>query len=158
MEVAGILAAIYRDKRPDAMFVDKIGIGAGIFDRLLEQNIPVIGVNSATSAENKELYGNKRAEMWWRMADWLEDQPCRLPEDMALASDLSAPTFRFDSSGRRLVEKKDDMRKRGIRSPDCADALALTFAEYVAPVSDTSAYRSSARSRHGAGAATSAGY
>ncbi|MNL29532.1 hypothetical protein D3C87_1512160 [compost metagenome] len=133
MGVAGKLAEIWRDKRPDAIFLDKIGIGAGIHDRLLELNIPVIGVNSASRARDHELFENRRAEMWWSMLDWFEDEPCRIPRSaQALASDLSAPEPRLHSSGRRLLEKKADMKKRGMRSPDGGDALALTFYEPVA--------------------------
>lgn len=133
MEVAGLLADMYREMRPDGLLVDKIGIGAGIVDRLRELNIPVIGVNSAESAHDKERYGNKRAEMWYTMKEWLEDQPNRLPDDEALKSDLSAPQGgKYTSNGARLLESKKDMKKRGVRSPDGGDALALTFAEPIA--------------------------
>lgn len=132
MQVAGIMANYWKEFSPDAMFIDKIGIGSGIHDRLLELNIPCIGVNSATRAEENDLYANKRAEMWWRMKKWLEDGPNRLPNDTALIADFSAPSYKYASNGTRLVESKDDMRKRGVRSPDGADALALTFAENVA--------------------------
>jgi hypothetical protein len=133
MEVAGLLADTWRRLQPDALMVDKIGIGSGIVDRLKELNIPVIGVNSATRAADPERYYNKRAEMWYRMKEWLEDQPCRLPNDNALIADLSAPSYKYSSNGSRLIESKDDMRKRQVRSPDGADALAMTFAEPVVP-------------------------
>lgn len=153
MEVAGTLAALWRDRQPDALFVDKIGIGSGIVDRLKELNIPVIGVNSAERAMRNDVYANLRAEMWWTMKEWLEDQPCRLPNSSALMSDLSAPGYKHNSNGLKLVESKDDMRTRGIRSPDLADALALTFARPVVP--RASAGESGSR---GHSAATSAGY
>jgi hypothetical protein len=133
MEVAGMLADYWREHQPDALFVDKIGIGSGIVDRLKELNIPVIGVNSAERAADPERYGNKRAEMWYRMRDWLQDTPCRLPHNMALIADLSAPSYKYTSNGSRLIESKDDMRKRQVRSPDGADAVAMTFAEPVVP-------------------------
>ena len=132
MEVAGLLAAYWKEFEPDAMFIDKIGIGSGIHDRLLELNIPAIGVNSASTKGVSELYANKRAEMWYRMKEWLEDQPCRLPNDVALIADISAPGYRYASNGSRLIESKDNMKARGIRSPDGGDAIALTFAENVA--------------------------
>jgi len=133
MEVAGILVQYYKDLRPDAVFIDKIGIGSGILDRLKELNVPAIGVNSASRAEDHERYANKRAEIWYRMKAWLEDGPNRLPNDAALIADLSAPGYKTSSNGGRLVESKDDMKKRQIRSPDGADALAMTFAENVLP-------------------------
>lgn len=133
MGVVGRLAKIWKEQRPDAIFLDKSGLGAGIYDRLLELNVPVIGVNNASRARDFELFENRRAEMWWTMLEWFEDEPCRIPaKAMALASDLSAPEPRLHSSGRRLLEKKEDMRKRGMRSPDGGDALALTFYEPVA--------------------------
>lgn len=152
MEVAGFLAEYHRDFQPDAIFVDKIGIGSGIVSRLEELNIPVIGVISGARAQENEVYFNKRAEMWWRMKAWFDDRPCRIPRDMALASDLSAPSIDRNSDGRKMVEKKESMAKRGIRSPDGADALAMTFAEHVNP-----GIRLGAGSRR-TEAATSAGY
>jgi hypothetical protein len=133
MEVAGMLATYWREHQPDALFVDKIGIGSGIVDRLKELHVPVIGVNSAERAADPERYANKRAEMWHRMKEWLEDRPNRLPNDQALIADLSAPGYKYKSNGSRLVESKDDMKKRQVRSPDGADAVAMTFAEPVVP-------------------------
>lgn len=134
MEVAGMLVERFNKYRPDAIFIDRIGIGAGILDRLKELNIPgVIGVNSATEPQDKTLYANKRAEMWYRMKAWVEDFPVRMPNNLALASDLSGPQPKTNSHGLRLVESKKEMKKRQIRSPDLADALAMTFAELVQP-------------------------
>lgn len=133
METAGMLAEYWRTYQPDALFVDKIGIGSGIVDRLKELNVPVIGINSATRPADPERFYNRRAEMWYRMKEWIEDSPNRLPNDAALIADLSAPSYKYHSNGSRLIESKDDMRKRQVRSPDGADALALTFAEPVVP-------------------------
>jgi hypothetical protein len=157
MEVAGMLAALWKDMQPDALLVDKIGIGSGIVDRLKELQVPVIGVNSASRAENPERYANKRAEMWYRMKEWIEDQPNRLPNDAALIADLSAPSYKYSSNGSRLIEAKEDMKKRGVRSPDGADAVALTFAENVVPraMQDHAGH---AHSSAPAAAPTSAGY
>lgn len=137
METAGRVAKIISEYKPAAVFVDKIGIGAGIYDRLRELGYGcVIGVLSGAAAQENKIYANKRAEIWGRMRSWMEDSPCRLPNDLELAADLTAPGYRFESSGRVLIEKKEDMRKRGVRSPDLADALAMTFAEYVSADQD----------------------
>jgi hypothetical protein len=155
MEVAGEVAKIIRDRNPDAVFVDKIGIGAGVYDRLKELGHGcVFGVLSGAAAHENKIYANKRAEIWGRMKAWLEEQPCRIQHDDELAADLSAPGYRFDSSGRILIEKKEDMRKRGIRSPDIADALAMTFAEFIS-VKQDGEYRGGSEGHQ---AATSAGY
>ena len=132
MEVAARLSRYWDEFKPDALFVDRIGIGAGIVSRLRELNVPVIGVNSGERAQEPDLYYNQRAEMWYRMQAWFNDTPVRIPNDLALASDLSGPAVKYNSMRNlRMVEKKEDMKKRGIRSPDIADALALTFSAIV---------------------------
>ena len=138
MQVAGILAGYWltgdsKGNLPDALFVDKGGIGYGIVSRLKELGIPVQGVLFGSKAQDDEQYTNKRAEIWWRMREWLKDLPCRLPKDSALAADLSAPQKKTSSNGRKLLESKEEMAKRGVRSPDLGDALALTFSEPVSP-------------------------
>jgi len=131
MQIAGKLAEYAKEMQPAMIFVDKGGLGAGVFDRLKELNVPVIGVNSATRANDSEIYENKRAEMWWTMKEWLDDQPCRIPNNAALISDLTAPQPTVSSNGRKLLEKKEKMKARGVRSSDGADALGLTFAEPI---------------------------
>jgi len=131
MQIAGKLAEYHREQNPAMIFVDKGGLGAGVFDRLRELGVPVIGVNSASRANDSERYENKRAEMWWLMAEWFADQPCRIPNDAALISDLTAPQPKVSSNGRKLLEKKEDMAKRQVRSCDGGDAIALTFSEPV---------------------------
>ncbi|MET3134964.1 hypothetical protein AAKU55_005267 [Oxalobacteraceae bacterium GrIS 1.11] len=155
MEVAGILASYWKEFQPDGMLIDKIGIGSGIVDRLKELNIPCIGVNSASKAEDSETYANKRAEMWYRMKQWIEDAPCRLPNNAAMTADMSAPKYKTSSNGRKLIESKEEMAKRQIRSPDIADAIALTFAENIAPKSAQGIDRGGAREHR---APTNAGY
>ena len=153
MQIAGKLAEYNRDMQPDMIFVDKGGLGAGVFDRLTELGINVMGVNNATRANDAERYDNKRAEMWWTMKEWFDDQPCRIPNNSALISDLTSPQPKVSSNGRKLLEKKDDMKRRGVRSPDFGDALSLTFAEPVShKVEPFSPYRKPKA------AATSAGY
>lgn len=157
MEMAGRLARYWDEFRPDALFVDRIGIGAGIVSRLKELNVPVIGVHSGEKASEPDLYYNQRAEMWYRMQEWFNDTPCRIPNDLALASDLSGPAVKYNSMRNlRMVEKKEDMKKRGIRSPDLADALAMTFASIVIKRDDHEALTSGGSSGHRP--ATSAGY
>ena len=155
MQIAGRLAEIWNTFQPDAIIVDKGGLGAGIVDRLTEMNVPVIGINNAERARNNEVYENRRAEMWWLMQAWFADAPCRIPNDAALIADICAPQPDVHSSGRKLLESKKNMAKRGIRSPDGGDALALTFAEPVAKrVDELNAYRTGP----GYKAPTTAGY
>jgi hypothetical protein len=131
MQVAGKLADYCREFHPDAMFVDKGGIGTGIVDRLQELNVPVVGVMFGQAASDSEIYANKKAEMWWRMKDWFEEQPVRIVNNPAFIADICAPQPETSSNGRKLLEPKEKLEKRGIRSPDGGDSLALTFAEFV---------------------------
>lgn len=156
MQVAGKLAEYWNEHKPDALFVDKGGMGAGIVDRLLELNIPVIGINNAETARDPTTYDNRRAEMWWLMKKWFEDAPVRIPNNAALVGDICAPQPTESSNGRKLLEKKKDMAKRGIRSPDGGDALALTFAEPVAIRVGSAASAQSGRGDYEA--PTTAGY
>ncbi|RMH45468.1 MAG: hypothetical protein D6694_04680 [Gammaproteobacteria bacterium] len=134
MEVVGRVVRIIRQERPDRVFVDVVGIGAGVVDRLREMNYGDIvrPVNGGERALDSDRYANRRTEMWCLMKKWLEDQPARIPDNDALHADLCGPQYSFDSKGRIVLERKEDMQRRGIRSPDGADALAATFYEPVA--------------------------
>jgi len=129
MEVAGIAAHLIEQREPDAVFVDAVGIGSGVYARLVEllPRVMIHRVMSGESATEDDRYANKRAELWGRLRDWLEDGAA-LPDEDALHSQLTAVQWGFDSSGRIRLEKKEQMKKRGVKSPDLADALALTFA------------------------------
>lgn len=154
MQLAGLLSEYCDELNPDMIFIDKGGIGAGIYDRLVELNRPVMGIMFGQSARDEKLYLNKRAEMWWTMKEWLEDAPCRLPPDASLQSDLTAPQPVWRSDSKKQLESKKDMAKRQVRSPDGGDALALTFAERVTPRDQLLGSRSGGQQ----GAASRAGY
>ncbi len=130
MEVVGLCLKYINDFALDKLFIDMVGLGAGIFDRLKELGYQdkIIAVNAATSPLDKSRYSNKRAEMWDCLKKWLENPPIKIPDLDSLHSDLSAPYYSYDSLGRLQIEKKESLRKRGICSPDEADALCLTFA------------------------------
>lgn len=133
MEVAGIVARLIKSDNPARVFVDVGGLGAGVVDRLKELGYEQVeGVNAGEKALEDDKYTNRRAEMWGTMRDWLKETPCRIPDSDSLHGDLIGPSYKFDSNSRLVIEKKEDMKKRGLASPDEADALALTFA---APVS-----------------------
>lgn len=121
----------------DAVFIDGVGVGGGVVDRLRQLNREVVDVNFGASANDEAKYRNKRAEAYSDVRDWLKAGGC-LPDDQALADELSAPEYYFDNQNRLVLESKDDMKLRlgklsdeGGASPDKADALALTFSERV---------------------------
>jgi phage terminase large subunit len=114
---------------PSSILVDSIGIGAGVVDRLRELQLPVRGVNvGETPSANGSRFSRLRDELWWRAREWLEERDCAMVEDAALIGELTSVKYALTSSGKLQVEAKDDMKKRGLRSPDLADAWVLTFA------------------------------
>ena len=136
MKTAGEVARLLREKRNRVAHIDSIGVGAGIVDRLLEQDDikdRVVGVNSASSPTDKEHYANLRAEMWDVAKEWMVD--AILESDDAENDDdwyeLAKPRYKILSSGKMLMESKDDMKRRGVPSPNIADALVMTLVKPV---------------------------
>jgi hypothetical protein len=136
MEITGMVHRIIMEERPAKVFVDVGGLGAGIVDRLKElgHDSIVVGVNAGSSPLNQYKYNNKRAEMWAELKAWLMDGPVKIPDSDELHSDLCGVRYRIDSNSRLVMEKKEDMKKRGVRSSDCADSICLTFAQPVSAI------------------------
>jgi phage terminase large subunit len=136
MQTSGRVYAEWLDtpleKRPTSIFIDLIGIGAGVFDRLQELGLPVVGVNVAEAASADDHYNRLRDELWFRGRKWLEQKHCKLFPDETLIAELSLPKYSVTSSGKLKVEGKDELKKRYPRSPDVADAFLLTFAYAMA--------------------------
>jgi hypothetical protein len=130
MTVVGHVIDAIEEFKPSLVNIDEGGLGAGVVDRLKEQRFKVRGVNFGNKAKNPIMYGNKRAEMWGDMRDWLKT--ASVPNDRFLKSDLISPKMKPDSRGTIYLESKKDMKARGLASPDAADAIALTFAYPVA--------------------------
>jgi phage terminase large subunit len=128
MGLTGNAANSIQKFKPDACFIDVTGIGAGVYDRLKELGYRVSPVEFGGKPVSPG-YLNRRAEMWKLMADWIRSGA--IPDDSQLISELPGPTYKFASDGRLQLESKDDMKKRGVPSPNRADALALTFAAPV---------------------------
>lgn len=134
MEVAGICAVIIRDEMPAKMFIDVGGLGAGVYDRLVELGFEdiVMAINFGSSPIDSRKYYNKRDEMWGEMSDWLKDEPSQVPDNDRLQMELVALEYKYNSNGQMKAEPKEDMVKRIGCSPDGGDSLALTFAFPVA--------------------------
>ena len=136
MQVAGLLKLEYDntpiDDRPEAIGIDVIGLGAGVVDRALELGLPVIAVNVAESPAVQAQYERMRDELWFEAREWFFRRDCHMPEDDQLVAELTLPGFRVLSSGKKKVESKDELRRRGVKSPDRADAFCLTFAKGLA--------------------------
>lgn len=137
-----IIEARDRGEGPDKVFVDIGGIGTSPYDRLRSLGAGfrklVAGVDFGGCASNGARYADKRTEMWVEMAEWVARPNSILPNDATLRAELVAPRYEFRRIQKHTVfklESKDEMRKRGVRSPNRADALALTFAAPVLPES-----------------------
>lgn len=130
MQTAGRVKAAYDEAeyKPAVVFVDSIGIGAGVVDRLREMEVPAVGVNVAESPSDDDRYLRLRDELWFRGREWFEARDCAMPADEATIGELTGVEFSYTSAGKRQVESKDQMKKRGLRSPNRADAFLLTFA------------------------------
>jgi hypothetical protein len=131
MAVAGEVSQVFDQQQPDALFIDQATFGAGVLDRLLQLGYPAIGVDFG-AADYEAKFRNRRAGMWWRMADWVKHRGA-LPNMPELQAELTTPTYKFDENNKLQLEKKAEVKKRTGVSPDIADALGLTFAQPVAP-------------------------
>lgn len=137
VDLAGRVAECYHQYSADAIFVDGGGVGGGVVDCLRNLHIPCFDIQFGAKPDgysaNGDIghrYANKRAEMWGAMRSWLATGA--IPAIPDLKAQLVGPTYTLNLQGQILLEKKEDMRRRGLDSPDLADALALTFAMPVA--------------------------
>ena len=126
MEIVGRVIEAIEEYNPALVVIDEGGLGAGVVDRLKEQRYKIKGVNFGNKSVKPIMYGNKRAEMWGLMREWLKT--ASIPADKLLKSDLTSPKIKPDSKGTIFLEGKKEMKARGLASPDAADAIAVTFA------------------------------
>jgi phage terminase large subunit len=127
--------------KPKEILIDVIGVGGGVVDRLKEQYVPARGINVGESPSSKERFARLRDELWFEGRDWFLNRACTIPKDDELMAELTTPLYSFTSSGKVVVEPKKDITKRGLRSPDLADAFLLTFAGGLKRKVDRSAHR-----------------
>lgn len=126
MELAGV-AKRYMKEYPKAKLVIDLGMGAGVYDRLKEQDDVadrVYGANFGGDPQDKEEFLNMRAESWSNIKAFLRDG---ILDDHPDWYQLCKPKYKLTSKGQIQLESKEDMKKRGIPSPDVGDALALTM-------------------------------
>lgn len=135
MQLAGKAAQMAMELKVDAIMVDGGGVGGGVVDRLRQMGFAVFDVqfggkpDRTPMADEIHNYFNKRTEMWGNMREWLKTGT--IPDDRDLQADLVGPQYGYAlRDGRDVIqlERKQDMKKRGVASPDDGDALALTFA------------------------------
>lgn len=119
--------------KPVLIFVDVIGIGAGVYSRLKELRLPVREVIASTKSYDPKRYHNKRAELYCNFRDMLDSRLLKLPNDEVLKDNLLSIEYFFDKKGAYQLIPKSKM----IKSPDRSDAVVFTFAEEVFHSYDT---------------------
>ena len=131
MQLAGAIKAEYDSthysERPNSINIDSIGIGQGVCDAGMNMNLPIFSVNVSESASLKAHYLNLRAELYFKIKDWLETRKVKLPYHEKLVEELLAIRYTYTPTGKIKIESKDDLKKRLLKSPDHADSLMLTF-------------------------------
>ena len=131
MLLADVIAEAWNRERPDAVFIDA-AMSAGLIDRLRQLGFSPTPVYFGGKPLDQKRYINKRTEMWVKIKNWLE-QGGAIPNEKQLKEDLIGPVYFFSPAGKMALERKKDMKSRGLKSPDYGDALALTFAADVWP-------------------------
>lgn len=130
VKVAGIIGKAIRDYKPSLVFIDAHGNGWGVYNILQQlqfKNVVPCFAGDTLQVNEPMVYYNQRIEWWAHMREWMKTGALP-PDDQVMREDLLAPKFYFNLRARMLLESKEDMKLRGIPSPDTADALALTFA------------------------------
>ncbi len=128
METTGKIVALARENPEAAFAIDSVGVGAGVVDRCNELGLSnVYGVNVGEGSTEPDKV-NKRAEYFWSLRDRFAQGDIILKDDDETTQQLTALTYKYTSTGKIQIESKEDMKKRGMKSPDLADALMLCFA------------------------------
>jgi len=116
----------HQTNRPPIV-VDIVGLGAGVYDRLKEMGYPAVGFSGAERAWRPDKFRNRRAEVYWTFRNDLEMGNIDLdPDDLKLQEQLQNIKWWVDSSGKIQIESKEDMKERGVKSPDRADACVYS--------------------------------
>ncbi len=137
MEVAKRVQALALEERADIVTVDEVGVGAGVADRLREEGLAgLTPINFGTrphGLHQGEQFLNLRAQTYWTLRERFRSGQIAIPRDETLVSQLAGLRYGFTTTGQIQIESKDEMRRRGLSSPDRADALALLFCPQTLP-------------------------
>ena len=125
MQTVGHIIRLFRDSGANTVIVDDAGVGGGVVDRLREESIPVVAFNFGGKAREPDKFANAGTEAWYNLRTMMEKGRLALAHDPVVMGQLSSRKYRLQSDARLISESKDDMKKRGLKSPDHADALAM---------------------------------
>jgi hypothetical protein len=136
LDVMGVVDQIIvamQDYKPDMVFIDSGNMGAGAIDRLRQLGYTNISeVSFGSRAQKAERYENIRAEMYFKMKEWME-QGGAIPDIPELKTELSVTEYKFSKRSKIILQPKEEIKDKTGKSPDLADGLALTFARPVMP-------------------------
>jgi len=129
-QVVGLVQNEYEEAedRPQEIMVDSIGVGAGVLDLMLDQGLPARGINVGEVASARDRFFRLRDELWWKGRQWFEGKDVSISDDPRLIHELSTPYYAYNAAGKVVVESKSDLKSRGVKSPNVADAFLLTLA------------------------------
>lgn len=133
IQTAVKVAAFARERRARYIRVDGVGVGGGVVDWLAAEGYPVVDMQAGGAPADPERFVNARAEWYWGLRERFEAGAIDLHDDDLLAGQLSAIKFSYDARGRIKIETKDEMKKRGMPSPDRADTVMMAFAPLPEP-------------------------
>lgn len=136
MTFAGTVIHHINQFKPDAVFIDSGAMGAGVIDRIRQLGYSCIDVAFGSKADNDDRYINRRTEMYFKLTKFIKEDGGALPKDDVLTEELTNVFYGFDNRGRLKLRSKEEIKEVLGRSPDMADALALTFAQPVARRAD----------------------
>lgn len=133
VQVAMRVIEAIEQEQPDAVVIDADGIGAGVVDQIKFRGFGrrLFEFHGGEKADDASQYFNKRAECWGACRSWLM-AGAEIPDDPELEADLTGPEYGFSNKQQIQLERKEDMKLRGLSSPDCGDMLAMTFGVKVA--------------------------
>lgn len=140
MQTAGKIALDIKEHKPDKTKIDADGMGAGVVDRLKEQNYKITEIHSGAKPRDPEKFKNLKAEIYWGFRERLLDGNADLPDDLDLQAQLTSCLYRINSSGQIEIVSKEEMKKKGLKSPDLAEGVIYAFAE-IRPASEPMIWR-----------------
>jgi hypothetical protein len=133
VQVAERVIMFQTQHEPEATIIDADGVGGGVVDQIRYRgfNRGLYEFHGGHRANDPTIHFNLRAQMWCEMRDWLKNG-AQIPDDPELAQDLCGLEYGFSTKGAIQLEKKEDMKRRSLSSPDLGDCLAMSFAVRVA--------------------------
>lgn len=133
MQLTGEIIQAKAEDNAEALKIDADGMGGGVVDRLREQGHSVVEIHGGGKATNAEKFRNMKAEIHWAFRDRLIAGDIDLPDDLELKAQLTSITYRVASSGQLEITPKEEMKRKGLKSPDRAEAMIYAFAQDTSP-------------------------